>query len=47
MATDRLNEILEINQADLVAVVEPGVTNYRLQEAVEAVGLFYPPDPSS
>ena len=47
MATDRLNRILEINQADLLAVVEPGVTNYRLQQAVEGVGLFYPPDPSS
>lgn len=47
LATDRLNQILEVNQADLLAVVEPGVTNYRLQEAVEAVGLFYPPDPAS
>ncbi|MFM8396119.1 MAG: FAD-binding oxidoreductase [Acidobacteriota bacterium] len=47
VATDRMNQILEINQADLLAVVEPGVTNYRLQEAVEAVNLFYPPDPAS
>jgi glycolate oxidase len=47
LATDRMNRIIEINQADLLAVVEPGVTNYRLQEAVEAVGLFYPPDPAS
>lgn len=47
MATRRLNQILEINQADLVAVVEPAVTNYALQQAVEAQGLFYPPDPSS
>jgi glycolate oxidase len=47
LATDRLNQILEVNQADLLAVVEPGVTNYRLQQAVEAVGLFYPPDPAS
>ncbi len=47
LATARMNQILEINQADLVAVVEPGVTNYALQQAVEAQGLFYPPDPSS
>ncbi len=47
LATVRMNQILEINQADLVAVVEPGVTNYALQQAVEARGLFYPPDPSS
>lgn len=47
LATDRMDQILEINQADLLAVVEPGVTNYRLQEAADAVSLFYPPDPSS
>src|SRR5919206_154363 len=29
------------------AVTEPGVTTYALQQAVEAVGLFYPPDPAS
>ncbi len=47
MTTGRLNRIIEINRADLVAVVEPGVTNYDLQKAVEREGLFYPPDPSS
>jgi glycolate oxidase len=47
LATSRMNQILEIHPGDLVAVVEPGVTNYALQQAVEAVGLFYPPDPSS
>lgn len=47
LSTDRMNRIIEISQADLVAVVEPGVTNFQLQEAVEAVGLFYPPDPAS
>jgi glycolate oxidase len=47
LATRRMNQILEINKADLVAVTEPGVTNYALQQAVEAEGLFYPPDPAS
>ncbi len=47
LATARMNRILEINKPDLVAVVEPAVTNYQLQKAVEAEGLFYPPDPSS
>lgn len=47
LSTSRLNRILEINKADLVAVTEPGVTNYALQKAVEAEGLFYPPDPAS
>ncbi|MFN0123126.1 MAG: FAD-binding oxidoreductase [Blastocatellia bacterium] len=47
LATRRMNQILEINKADLLTVVEPAVTNYDLQQAVEAQGLFYPPDPSS
>ncbi len=47
LATRRLNRIIEINKADLVAIVEPGVTNYELQTAVEQQGMYYPPDPSS
>jgi glycolate oxidase len=47
LATQRMNQILEIRKDDLLAVVEPAVTNYELQQAVEAQGLFYPPDPSS
>jgi glycolate oxidase len=43
----RLNRILEISKEDLVAVVEPGVILGRLKAAVEAQGLYYPPDPSS
>jgi len=43
----RMNRILEIDAADGVAVVQPGVINADLQRAVEARGLFYPPDPSS
>jgi glycolate oxidase len=43
----RLNRILEISQPDLVAVVEPGVILSRLKTAVEAQGLYYPPDPAS
>jgi glycolate oxidase len=43
----RLNRILEISRPDLVAVVEPGVILSRLKNAVEAEGLYYPPDPSS
>ncbi len=47
LATERMNQILEINKADLVAIVEPAVKTFDLAEAVEAEGLFYPPDPSS
>jgi len=43
----RLNRILEISRPDLVAVVEPGVILTRLKQAVEAEGLYYPPDPAS
>jgi glycolate oxidase len=43
----RLNRILEINPPDMVAVVEPGVILGRLKAAVEAEGLYYPPDPAS
>lgn len=45
--TAALNRILEINTADLYAVVEPGVVTAKLAGAVEAQGLFYPPDPGS
>ena len=47
MVLTRLNRILEISRPDLVAVVEPGVILTRLKQAVEAQGLYYPPDPAS
>jgi len=47
IGTDRMNQIKEINPDDLYVVTEPGVTTYALQQAVEAQGLFYPPDPAS
>jgi glycolate oxidase len=47
LSTERMQRIVEISEADLVAVVEPGVVTGVLQEAVEARGLFYPPDPAS
>lgn len=43
----RMNRIKEINSADFVAVVQAGVITQTLQEAVEAKGLYYPPDPAS
>jgi glycolate oxidase len=43
----RMNRILEIDRINRVAVVETGVITADLQRAVEAQGLFYPPDPSS
>src|SRR5918911_287499 len=47
IGTDRMNQIKEIKADDLYVVTEPGVTTYALQQAVEAIGLFYPPDPAS
>jgi glycolate oxidase subunit GlcD len=43
----RMNKIKEINTADGVAVVEPGVITGELQSAVRKLGWFYPPDPAS
>jgi glycolate oxidase len=43
----RMNKILEIDEDNLVAVVEPGVVTLQIQLEVEAKGLFYPPDPAS
>jgi glycolate oxidase len=47
LSMERLNRILEIDEVNLLAVVEPNVITADLQRAVEAVGLFYPPDPAS
>ena len=47
LSMERLNRILEIDQSNLLAVVEPNVITGDLQRAVEEVGLFYPPDPAS
>lgn len=41
------NKILEIDEKNLIARVQPGVVNKHFQEAVEKIGLFYPPDPAS
>jgi glycolate oxidase subunit GlcD len=43
----RLNRILEIDPARRRAVLQPGVVNARLSEAVLPFGLYYVPDPSS
>ena len=42
-----MNRIKEINFADSVAIVEPGVITADLKAAVRAQKLFYPPDPAS
>ncbi|WP_028919867.1 FAD-binding oxidoreductase [Pseudoxanthomonas suwonensis] len=43
----RMDRILEIRPGDRCAVVEPGVLNGDLQQALQPHGLFWPPDPGS
>ena len=47
LSIERLNSIVEIDERNLQATVEPGVINQVFREAVEKKGLFYPPDPAS
>jgi glycolate oxidase subunit GlcD len=43
----RMNRILRVDRAQRRALVQPGVVNARLSEAVAPLGLYYVPDPSS
>ena len=43
----RMNRILELDSENLIAVVEPGVVTFDLQQEAAKQGLFYPPDPAS
>ena len=43
----KFNRILDINPANRSAVVEPGVRNLAISQAVEEFNLYYAPDPSS
>jgi glycolate oxidase len=47
MSMERMMRILEIDEDNLMVTTEPAVITGKLQEAVEALGFFYPPDPAS
>lgn len=47
LSMERFNSILEIDERNLQATIEPGVITQVFQEAVQEKGLFYPPDPAS
>ncbi|MBI4949604.1 MAG: FAD-binding protein [Deltaproteobacteria bacterium] len=47
VSTERMRKIIEIDAENLTAIVEPGVVTWELQNEVEKLGLFYPPDPTS
>ncbi len=43
----KMNRILKVDELSRSAVVEPGVRNLAISEAVQSKGLYYAPDPSS
>jgi glycolate oxidase len=43
----KFNRILEVDVANRVVVAQPGVTNLGITGAVEHLGFYYAPDPSS
>lgn len=47
LSLERLDRILEIDAANRLARVEPGVLNQTLQDALAQQGFFWPPDPTS
>ncbi|MCB1758301.1 MAG: FAD-binding protein [Gammaproteobacteria bacterium] len=47
LSLERMNRILEIDPANRIARVEPGVTNGALQQALAEQRFFWPPDPTS
>jgi glycolate oxidase len=47
LGMSKFKRVLEIDYDDRVVVVQPGVTNLAITQAVEARGFYYAPDPSS
>ena len=47
IALNRMNRILKIDEVNLTAVVQTGVINLAVSRAVDHLGLYYAPDPSS
>ncbi|HKN99134.1 MAG TPA: FAD-linked oxidase C-terminal domain-containing protein [Pseudonocardiaceae bacterium] len=47
VSTEAMNQVLEINPLERLAVVQPGVVNDDLRAACAEHGLWYPPDPAS
>lgn len=47
LSMERFDKIIQIDERNLQATVEPGVINQVFHNACKEKGLFYPPDPSS
>lgn len=47
LSLERMNRILKADPDNRMAIIEPGVLNQELQDAIRPLGFFWPPDPSS
>lgn len=47
LSMERMLNIISVDPANRVIVVEPGVLNQAVQDAAKPYGFFWPPDPSS
>ena len=47
LSLERMNRIIDVDPANRLMTVEPGVTNQEVQDAAAAHGFFWPPDPTS
>jgi glycolate oxidase len=47
LSMEKFKQIIEIDEKNFQAIVEPGVITQIFQEELERRGLFYPPDPAS
>ncbi len=47
LSFERMDQIIRLAPADRLAIVQPGVLNAQLQQALEPLGFFWPPDPTS
>jgi glycolate oxidase len=47
MSMTNMNQILEVSKSEMIAIVQPGVTNLVLDQLVEKEGLRFVPDPGS
>lgn len=47
LSLERMNRILKLDPDNRMAIIEPGVLNQELQDALKPTGFFWPPDPSS
>jgi len=47
MSMTNMNKVLEVSKSEMIAIVQPGITNLDLDQLVEKEGLRFVPDPGS